>query len=287
MKTDCNNSEVVDQIRLLYQALLGRDPDSGAIKNILAAPDLRSSSFFKLAISIVLSGEFLNRTLTHVHEVNHFFIHNARLKMVQMLLPPGEIILDLGGANAPLHRMGYPYSFKQLTLIDLPDKERHEIYGTLRVHDNSDHPNVKVHLCDMTNLELYEDKSVDFVWSGQSIEHVDEDRGKRLCSEAYRVLKPGGHFCLDTPNGLISKLHAKTAGLEFIHPEHYIEYTPSHLEKVLLNAGFRIEDAKGICHMPTTAKKKVFNYQDFVLGSSITDNINESYIQYYRCTKPK
>jgi hypothetical protein len=51
-----------------------------------------------------------------------------------------------------------------------------------------------------------------------------------MCKAAFRVLKKGGAFCLDTPNRIVTKIHAKTADIEFIHPEHQIEYYPEDLK---------------------------------------------------------
>ncbi len=51
-------------------------------------------------------------------------IHAIRCTMVRYLLPKGEIILDLGGANCQLYKMGYTYRFKRLILIDLSPEER-------------------------------------------------------------------------------------------------------------------------------------------------------------------
>jgi predicted SAM-dependent methyltransferase len=138
----------------------------------------------------------------------------------------------------------------------------------------------------MTNLNGIESGSVDLVWSGQSIEHVTEEQGIRMCSEALRVLKPGGRFCLDTPNRLITELHAATVGGGFVHPDHKIEYTPDHLRKILRDSGFDIKEEWGVCEMPLTAISRSFSYDDFVIGGAITKNINDAYIQFFHCEKP-
>ena len=46
-------------------------------------------------------------------------IHEARINMVKSFLPAGKIILDLGGANCPLYKMGYTHKFEKLTSISL------------------------------------------------------------------------------------------------------------------------------------------------------------------------
>jgi hypothetical protein len=51
-------------------------------------------------------------------------------------------------------------------------------------------------------------RSFDLVYSGQSIEHVTESEGDTVMREVFRVLAPGGWFCLDTPNGPVWRLRS-------------------------------------------------------------------------------
>jgi hypothetical protein len=98
---------------------------------------------------------------------NHLhLIHQARIKMVSHLLPKGEYILDLGGANCPLYKMKYPHSFQKLTLIDLPPDQRHEYYKDIIIDNKSSSGKVVIRYTDMTTLSDIEDNSIDFVWSG-------------------------------------------------------------------------------------------------------------------------
>lgn len=212
-------------------------------------------------------------------------IHHARIKMVSTLLPKGSHILDLGGANCPLYKMGYPHHFEKLTLIDLPADKRHQYYKDIEVDAETTLGKVVLRYTDMTNLIDIENESVDFVWSGQSIEHVPAESGERMCHEVFRVLKKGGAFCLDTPNRHLTKIHTHPIGGGFIHPEHYIEYFPEQLEKILSRAGFTIQSALGICDMPESVATNEFHYSDFIFGKEFTPNINNGYIQYFHCVK--
>ena len=206
--------------------------------------------------------------------------------MVSTILPPGDIILDLGGANCPLYKMGYPHQFKKLVLIDLPPEQRHDYYKEIVVDPNCDGGEVVIKYGDMTELDNFSDESVDLVWSGQSIEHVSPEAGERMCRAAFRVLKKGGAFCLDTPNRRLTEIHTRGIGGGFIHPEHCIEYYPEHLQQVLEGAGFEILHAYGICEMPNTLATGEFCYEDFMFGSQITDDISKGYIQFFHCVKP-
>ena len=213
-------------------------------------------------------------------------IHGARVHMVSTLLPPGDVILDLGGANCPVYKMGYPHRFKKLYLIDLPPAERHDMYKDVLVDPNCAGGEVVIRYGDMTELEDFPDESVDFVWSGQSIEHIPLEKGEKMCRAAYRVLKSGGTFCLDTPNRLVTQIHTRDIGGGFIHPEHCLEYTPAQLQKMLEDAGFEIKNMYGICEMRNTLERNEFRYEDFLLGNQITKQINDGYIQFFHCQKP-
>lgn len=264
----------------VYQ-LLGKELSRSAIELMdKSLPPFKSH--FDIVHALLLSREGLDILSARAIELHLFYMHNARLKMARHLLPPAGVILDLGGANAPLHEMGYPHAFTKLTLIDLPIEDRHQDFQvTLRDAGGK----VVLRYEDMTDLKGIDSGSVDLVWSGQSIEHVSPEAGERMCREAFRVLKTGGHFCLDTPNRLITELHVATVGGGFIHPDHKIEYTPAQLRQVLLDAGFAVDQEWGLCEMPLTARNRSFTYDDFIVGGSISRNIEDCYVQFFHCVK--
>lgn len=235
-------------------------------------------------VELFLSSEFLDISIKKSMSFHLYYAHHARLQLVSSHLPAAKRIVDLGGANGSIYEMGYPHKFNEIIVVDLPPDDRDPMYKDLDLRPKTT-PNgkIKVHFGDMTNLSFIPDSSVDLVWSGESIEHVDEEGGKRMVREAYRILKPGGSFCLDTPNRLITQIH--TSG--FIHPEHKLEYYPEQLRKILVESGFEIVEARGIREMPKTSSSGVFHYSDYVLGPSISSNVTESYMQYYHCKKPR
>ena len=241
---------------------------------------------FEIVCRLLLTREAIGKQLARAVDLHLLTIHRARLLLVKFLLPAAREIIDLGGANAPLYRMGYPHRFDRLVLVDLPPHERHEDFREVCVERQEGGGEVVLRHGDMTSLSWVADSSVDMVWSGQSIEHVARSGGLRMCEEAFRVLRPGGHFCLDTPNGTITSVHAATAGLTFIHADHKVEYRPSELENMLLDCGFQVIDKRGICGMPLTSRSGVFAYEDFLLGGAITADLDSSYIQFFNCRKP-
>ena len=107
---------------------------------------------------------------------------------------------------------------------------------------------------------------------------------KRCAQKLIEVLNKGGYFCLDTPNRLITSIHTgRPEGM--INPDHKYEYTPEELRKMLRSRKFKIKKEKGICEMQKTFNFKTFHYEDFVLGSPLSDNIEQSYISFFMCQK--
>ena len=278
------NREKLEKARVLYRALLDREIDEGAAKSLAEGDRLPTD--LELSLQVVMSPEFLRRLTNRALEAHLHLIHRARQIMVRRLLPPGDAVIDLGGANAPLYTFGWAHKFKRMVMVDLPPDARHEMYRDIVVKSPGDCGEVIIHYGDMTRLEKFADASFDLVWSGQSIEHVDLDSGKRMVREARRVLHPGGHFCLDTPNRRVTKIHTRPLHGGFIHPEHQHEYHAAELRELLVESGFEIADERGVCEMPRTLATGHFDYEDFVLGNVLTDDPQDGYILYFDCRKP-
>jgi glycosyltransferase involved in cell wall biosynthesis/SAM-dependent methyltransferase len=101
----------------------------------------------------------------------------------------------------------------------------------------------------------YPDEHYATVLCGELIEHLFEDP-MHLMSEVNRILKPGGHLVLTTPN--VASLRAISAVLQGYHPgffhayirpaesgevdaRHNREYTPKEIHLLLENSGFIVE----------------------------------------------
>ncbi len=279
-------------VEAVYRTLLLRAPEPEGLSvhlDLLLAGQTKASIITKISESV--EAQRLRVPLEGLDELNAMsqhleLIHKARINLVSKFLPQGDIILDLGGANCPLYKMGYPHKFKKLYVIDLPPNARHDMYREIVIDPNCDGGEVIIKYGDMTELDFFGAKSVDFVWSGQSIEHVSLEAGAKMCNAAFKVLKKGGSFCLDTPNRKLTEIHLQDSGLNFIHPEHCLEYYPTQLRKVIQNAGFKIKQTLGICEMPNSLRTKKFCYEDFFSGNQVTTDVERGYIQFFHCVKP-
>lgn len=270
-------------IQSCNELLLGRVVSDSKAKEIANKINAQDSNTQQYLVELFLSKDFLNHSLKNAMAFHLLYAHYARLQLVSTLLPQADKIVDLGGANGSIYEMGYPYKFDEIVVVDLPPADRDPMYKDLKMRAKKT-PNgkISVHFGDMSDLSFLPDNCVDLVWSGESIEHIDEAAGRRMVKEAFRVLRPGGSFCLDTPNRLITKIH--TSG--FIHPEHKLEYYPNQLQRLLRSSGFKIVDKRGIREMPRTYSTKQFDYTDYITGSPISKDVNSSYMQYYHCIKP-
>lgn len=153
-----------------------------------------------------------------------------RLAYVQMALPkgleqsvsllplkPNMKVLDYGCADMP-HRGLFPEDCCYEG-ADLPGNDA----ATLKLLSDG-------------RLDV-EDAAFDVVFSTQVLEHVADPA--LYLSEAFRVLKPGGHLLLSTH------------GFMFWHndPVDYWRWTAEGLEHIIQNAGFEVKQLDGILGM--------------------------------------
>ncbi len=273
-----------------YWRVLGRAPDVAGFMYYTDLLARGQCSRRRVVTNLVQSTEFRTqpRPVYGLPET----LHLTRCKLISQL-PPADHVLDLGGAapnsvQGALFVMGYPHRVRSLTIVDLPPEDR---LGNYECGD-SEKPGRWIdtemgairHLHTlMTDLSIIESSSVNLVFSGQSIEHVNEEDGQYVMQEAFRMLRPGGHFCLDTPNGALARIQSPDA---FLHPEHKVEYRVDDLAARLRDVGFEIKEIKGICPMPRTVQTGIFDEQELLSNSCLSDDAEICYLFYIRCVKP-
>lgn len=183
--------------------------------------------------------------------------HETRLVKTLEITPPGgpcDRILEMGAylqiTPALRSRLGYGYV-------------RGCYYGAM---GRIDHREVRsaegeTFTCEIDHFDAekdrfpYEDEWFSTVLCCELIEHLFEDP-MHLMREVNRILKPGGHLVLTTPN--VAALRGISAILLGYHPgffhsyikpaesgevdaRHNREYTPREIYKLLENSGFAVE----------------------------------------------
>ncbi len=107
------------------------------------------------------------------------------------------------------------------------------------------YPKVAFIQADIPPLPMFEVDQFDTIISFQVIEHIKNDR--EFLSEIYRVLKPGGHAIITTPNKKMSLSR---------NPWHIREYSRNELESMAQSI-FKAVEFKGI-----GGNEKVMNYHE-------------------------
>jgi SAM-dependent methyltransferase len=82
--------------------------------------------------------------------------------------------------------------------------------------------------------------TVDLVFAGEVIEHLWPQDIAGFLLESHRVLAPGGHLALDSPNRSV------TEPLSWLHPEHTVEFSVDEITELLTLAGFELASIRGL-----------------------------------------
>lgn len=102
----------------------------------------------------------------------------------------GKTVLELGCGNGYLARKFLDDNVKRLLLVDI--SEHNLQYASQKV----DSPKVSFLQQDATQTWKVDDQTVDVIYSNMMLNEVEDIQS--VCSEAYRVLKPGGMFAFST-----------------------------------------------------------------------------------------
>ncbi|HMC60806.1 MAG TPA: methyltransferase domain-containing protein, partial [Candidatus Solibacter sp.] len=182
--------------------------------------------------------------------------HQTRLVKTLEITPPGtegDRILEMGAylQITPALRSKLGYGEVRGCYYGKPGRSDHrEVTSAAGEH----------FACEIDHFDAekdpfpYPDGHFSTVLCGELIEHLFEDP-MHLMSEVNRILKPGGHFVLTTPN--VAALRGISAILQGYHPgflhayirpsdsgevdaRHNREYTPREIHKLMENSGFEV-----------------------------------------------
>jgi SAM-dependent methyltransferase len=275
-------------VDLAYRFLLGRPADEHGLRHFQARLEQAVISRPALLSTLIDSQEFArSRLYTNLGTS----IHEGRSRFVKSL-PPARRIVDLGGScqgsrKGAMVELGYPYAFERLTIVDLPEGDRHALYRTDSGPEAStvatERGPVDYLYQSMTTLEPIPTDSVDLAYSGQSIEHVTVEDARRVYAEVLRVLKPGGLFALDTPNARLTRLQQD----EFIDPDPKHEYTHQELSRDLAAGGLEILEAKGLNWAGPIKTRAEFREAAVAANCGLYSALEDCYILASICRKPR
>ena len=275
-----------------YRGLLGREPDPGGLDAWVQAYE-HNPDWSELLRNFSAGDEFRWRhqgpeikRLIHPLEA----LHASRVLMVKQL-PKVRRIIDLGGGAAghpcgAMVLMGYPYPFERLTIIEGDESNRHEIYQSVGyglTEVKLEQGTVDYLYGSFADLSAIASASIDLAFAGATIEHVTLDDCKKTLSEVFRVLRPGGEFCFDTPNRRITEMQFPNT---FCNPDHKIEYRNDEMQSLIVAAGLRVVEAKGLNYMPKAAATGKFSEAEISEGIGMFAQIEDCYELYYRCVRP-
>jgi ubiquinone/menaquinone biosynthesis C-methylase UbiE len=291
--------QVVDQIgpdatdeeflKATYPIVLQRSIDLGGLTYFSQRFERQTITRQGVIEAMMLSGEY-QRIINNLIDPS-VALHQSRMMLIQQYLPPAKRILDLGGAAhdhdaGALLMMGYPHRPEEIVIIDLPPDDRigkAEAAEKMRELTTSDGIHISYLYRSMADLADIADASFDLIVSGETIEHISEADGAIVCREAFRILTPGGSFCLDTPNGALTRLQSPD---EFIHPEHQKEYLVQEIRDLLTQNGFDLVDQKALCPMPESLRNRQFDIDEIGRNIGFSEQPEEGYLFYIHAVKP-
>ena len=250
---ECNWAAVARQYAAFLEAVATGKEWCGAVSEPPAEPQpLTEVPAGQPPVDAYLRGWAVSEEAT-----TYLDTHQTRLVRTLEITPPGgpeDRILEMGAylqiTPALRTRLGY-------------GEVRGCYYGpTGRVdHRTVTSAGGETFACDIDHFDAerdrfpYEDEYFSTVICGELIEHLFEDP-MHLMAEVNRILKPGGHLVLTTPN--VAALRGISAILQGYHPgffhayikpaagsgevdaRHNREYTPREIHKLLENSGFAV-----------------------------------------------
>ncbi len=126
-------------------------------------------------------------------------------------------------------------------------------------------------------LSKQETASLGGIFACQVVEHLTTHQIIRLCKEAYRVLKPGGYYIVETPNPICLGIFRNSF---YVDPTHKQPIHPSAMEYYLQKSGFEdtkilfTEGSKSEYKLPILQAENVKNLKQFNDGiNALSDSI--------------
>jgi ubiquinone/menaquinone biosynthesis C-methylase UbiE len=162
----------------------------------LQNPDLRNYYQAVNGSKPPVAGDFFDGPFDPVET---YYRRSKKSALVDLLPPNLGVALDVGGGSGEILRSLVGHAGSRFRAIVVVDWASSAMLGPAQslAHD----PRHVFVEADATRLPI-RDRSVDFIFNSEMIEHLLPAQSESLLAEFARVLKPGGRVLLTTPNGL-------------------------------------------------------------------------------------
>jgi len=229
------------------------------IDNKKLAP-MESASFSESSIS---SETVLNSSQDNVSPPSldiNYLLHHSRGALLRTMPPGAKRLLSAGCSG------NWYFDWIEETYGRVPEHLGIEFYAP----KPQALPLNVTWICNtVSDMSAVPQASCDLVFSGQNLEHLWPEEVSGFLLEAARVLPPGGHLVVDSPNRLI------TTPSNWSHPEHTIELTYAEVVALMRLAGFDITASHGVwlCRDQRDGTILPFDPNIPVQGWSITERL--------------
>jgi SAM-dependent methyltransferase len=286
---ELENATSMQQSELIYRFILNRKIDDLGAQSCAERISKGGFSALGLIARLMKSVEFkqpyLKRTPTQQ-------LHGARMAWAAQL-PAANRVLDIGGSSptvpeGALIELGFAHKPEKLIIFDKPPSE--QFWGTPNYSqaNTRSFPWGQVQYIhgyaeDILQNDELRDQLFDMIYMGQVVEHIFVDKLPNVLLWIKNHLAPGGRFCFDTPNRLITRF--ETGEDRYIDPDHKREYTPVAFASLLNDAGFEIVRQWGILEMPNVATNQGLAVKDYYDGAQLAETPTHGYCFAMMCQR--
>ena len=143
-----------------------------------------------------LAGDFFDGEFD---PIEGYYRRSKKRALVDLIPADLGVALDVGGGSGEILRsLVHHANSRYAAIVVLDWASSAMLPSALRLADRPDHIFVEA---DATRLPV-RDRSVDFIFNSEMIEHLLPSQSEAMLAEFMRVLRPGGKVLLTTPNGL-------------------------------------------------------------------------------------
>jgi SAM-dependent methyltransferase len=160
------------------------------------------------------------------------FLHDLRTRELKRLTPGASVVLSGGAAGNwyfDWFESHYPSPVSRHIAVEAFEPKPDDLPS-----------HVDWIAASLGDLGPVDSRSVDLAFGGQVIEHLWPDEIVGFLCASHRVLRPGGRLVLDSPNRRV------TESIQWLHPEHTVEFAVDEIAELLELAGYEDVDLRGV-----------------------------------------